>query len=217
MSFCLKHSYALTSISYLLFSWKPWPLARLSCLIHPTFMATYLPQLHLRNPKPSLRYSSKRISSQSLSSTSCFLNSFRTVTWRLYLLWPQVTYLGPHSTYHFLNVSNLNPSFDFPTCESSWQSDASTYWSLKYLRLLTWLKQSSWYPQWLLLLLPTSSSQLELPSLQLPRPNTLGLSLSSLFHSLIIHTIKPSCPFLEHASRLQSHLLNHSPGPVTLT
>ena len=152
MPSCLNHCYSLASNSYLLFSWKPWPLTRLSCLIHPTFMATYLPQLHLkgesdshsvvsdsgtlctvacqapvhailqvrilewvaipfsrgsswsrgrtyvfctadslpseppRKPIPSLRYSSKSPRAQPLSSTSCSLNSVRTVTWRLYLL-----------------------------------------------------------------------------------------------------------------------------------
>ena len=53
MSSCLNHCYALAPNSYLLFSWKPWPLTRLSCLIHPTFMATYLPQLHLKSESDS--------------------------------------------------------------------------------------------------------------------------------------------------------------------
>ena len=53
MSSCLNHCYALASNSYLLFSWKPWPLTRISCLIHPIFMATYLPQLHLKSESDS--------------------------------------------------------------------------------------------------------------------------------------------------------------------
>ena len=53
MPSCLNHCYSLASNSYLLFSWKLWPLTRLSCLIHPTFMATYLPQLHLKGESDS--------------------------------------------------------------------------------------------------------------------------------------------------------------------